>query len=251
MKSRRTRLEGSDSPLMGQMEGGSILALEPAIGSKRFMFATCRLPAAALVILSPAFAQTTTPITLSNITGMSEVGPIGRPVSLSGTGTVAPLGSAAVSFSGAQDQLTELTQGTFTFSLNRLDSFSVTGSPQIVGKTTTLSLPGQIAGGTGVFSGATGSVNYTFTYTGKTSSAGSFTLTGSGNIKVGPTTTAITLALNGAASVANAVSGPLIASPPGSVTPFGNATVTYSGFGKPGHARCGSRRVDVHLQRHR
>ena len=209
------------------------MSLEGGIASNRFTFATGRLLSAAFVIFCPAFAQTTTPITLSNITGMSQVGPIGRPVSLSGTGTVTPFGSAAISFSGAQDQLTELTQGTFTFSLNRLDSFNVTGSPQIVSKTTTLSLPGAIAGGTGVFSGATGSVNYTFTYAGKTSSAGSFTLTGSGNIKVGPTTTAITLALNGAASVANAVSGPLIASPPGSVTPFGNATVTYSGMGNP------------------
>jgi len=164
---------------------------------------------------------------------MSEAGPIGRPVSLSGTGTLTPFGSAAVSFSGTQDQLTGLTQGTFTFSLNRLDSFSVTGSPQIVSKATALSLPGPITGGTGVFSGANGSVNYTFTYTGTTSSAGSFTLTGSGNIKVGPTTTAITLAVNGTASVASALSGPLVASPPGSVSPFGNATVTYSGIGNP------------------
>lgn len=200
---------------------------------KRFTFATCRLPAAAFLIICPAFAQTTTPITLSNITGMSEAGPISTPVSVSGTGTVAPLGSAAVSFSGAQDQLTGLTQGTFTFSLNRLDTFSVTGSPQIVSKTTTLSQSGQIAGGTGVFSGATGSINYTFTYTGKTSTAGTFTLAGSGNIKVGPTTTAITLALNGTASVSNALNGPLVVSPPGSVSPFGNATVTYSGFGNP------------------
>ncbi len=200
---------------------------------KRSMFSPCRLPAATFIIFLPAVAQTTTPITLSNITGMTEVGPIGRPVSLSGTGTVTPFGSSAISFSGAQDQITGLTQGTFTFSLNRLDSFSVTGSPQIVGKTTTLSLPGQIADGTGVFSGATGSITYTFTYAGTTSSAGTFTLIGSGNIKVGPTTTAITLAVNGTASVANAVSGPLVATPPGSVSPFGNATVTYSGIGNP------------------
>jgi uncharacterized protein (TIGR03437 family) len=165
---------------------------------------------------------------------MSEAGPVGTPVSLSGTGTAAPFGSAAVSFNGAQDQLTGLTQGTFTISLNRVDSFNLMGSPQIVGKTTDLSgLTGQIAGGTGMFSGATGSVNYTFTYTGKTSSAGTFTLAGSGNIKVGSTTTAVTLALNGAASVTNALTGPLVANPPGSVSPFGTATVTYTGFGNP------------------
>jgi uncharacterized protein (TIGR03437 family) len=209
------------------------LELEGGIASKRFTFVTGRLLSAAFIMFCPAFAQTTTPITLSNITGMSEAAPVGRPVSLTGTGTLTPFGSAAVSFSGTQDQLTELTQGTFTFSLNRLDSFSVTGSPQSVNRATTLSLPGAITGGTGVFSGATGSVNYTFTYTGKSSSAGSFTLTGSGNITVGQTTTAITLALNGAASVTNALTGPLVANPPGSVSPFGTATVTYTGFGNP------------------
>jgi uncharacterized protein (TIGR03437 family) len=186
--------------------------------------------------LGPISAQTTTPITLSNIAGMTQTGPIGRPISLSGTGTVAPFGGAAVSFTGTQDQLTELTQGAFTISLNRLDSFTVTGSPQSVRKATTLSLPGPITGGTGVFSGATGSVNYTFTYAGTTSSSGTFTLSGSGNITVGQTTTAIALALNGAASVTSALLGPLEASTPGSVTPFGNATVTYSGSAIPSGA---------------
>ena len=210
---------------------------------KRFMFPLCRLSAIGVVPLGlafvlsfawPAFPQTTTPITLSNITGTTVAGPVSRPLFLSGTGTVTPFGSAAISISGAQDQVTGLTQGAFTLSLNRLDSFTVMGSPQNVGKTTTLTLPGQIAGGTGAFSGATGSVNYTFTYTGTTPSAGTFTLTGSGNIKVGPTTTAITLTgFNGPASVASAVSGPLIASPPGSVNPFGNVTVTYSGTVNP------------------
>lgn len=202
---------------------------------KRFMFPLCRPLAAPLVIFLPAFAQTTTPITLSNITGMTEAGTIGRSVSLSGTGTVTPFGTAAISFSGAQDQTTRLTQGTFTFSLNRLDSFNVTGSPQSVFKTTTLTLPGPIAGGTGVFSGATGSVTYTLTYAGNgPGTGGAFTLTGSGNITVGQTTTAITLAgFNGTASVPNALSGPLVTNPPGSVAPFGNASVTYSGIGNP------------------
>jgi uncharacterized protein (TIGR03437 family) len=182
------------------------------------------------VAVCRAFAQTTTPITLVNVTGMTEAAPIVRPVSLSGTGTVTPFGSAAVSFSGSQDQISGLTQGTFTIWLNRLDSFNVTASAQVVSKTTNLSLPGPIAGGTGAFSGATGSVNYTFTYTGKTSSAGNFTLNGSGSITVGKTTTAIGLAgFSGGASVANALSGTLQATPTGSVTPFGNATVNYSG----------------------
>jgi uncharacterized protein (TIGR03437 family) len=197
------------------------------------MLSPGRLPAAVLAICFPAFAQTTTPISLSNITGMTEAGSISRPVSISGTGAVTPFGSAAVSFSGDQDQTTRLTQGTFTFSLNRLDSFNVTGSPQSVFKTTTLTLPGPIAGGTGVFSGATGSVTYTLTYMGNgPGTGGAFTLTGSGNITVGQTTTAITLAgFNGTASVPNALSGPLVTNPPGSVAPFGNVTVSYSGSG--------------------
>lgn len=182
--------------------------------------------------LWPAFAQTTTPITLVNVSGVTASVPVGRPVSLSGTGTVNPLGSAAVSFSGSQDLVTGLIQGTFTFSLNRLDSFNVTASPQLVGKLTTLNLPGPIAGGTGAFSGATGSVTYTFTFTANNSSSGTFTLTGSGSIAVGKTVTAITLgSFNGTASVANAVGGTLQTSQPASITPLGNVTVNFSGSG--------------------
>ena len=197
---------------------------------KRSTFAKCGLTASVLLSLCPAFAQTTTPITLVDVTGMTEAAPIVRPVSLNATGTVMPFGSAAVSFSGSQDQISGLTQGTFTIWLSRLDSFNVTASAQVVSKTTNLSLPGPITGGTGALSGATGSVTYTFTYTGTTSSAGNFTLTGSGSITVGKTTTAISLGgFSGGASVANALSGTLQATPPGSVTPFGNATVNYSG----------------------
>jgi uncharacterized protein (TIGR03437 family) len=210
-------------------------------GISRTWSTRAKWPAALCIFWSasapgPVFAQTTTPITLSNITGMTEAGPIGRLVSLSGTGTVAPFGSAAVSFSGTQDQITELTQGTFTISLNRLDSFTVTGSPQYVSKGTTLSLTGPITGGTGAFSGATGSVNYMFTYTETSPTSGTFTLAGSGNITAPQTTTAITLTLNGTASVPSALLGPLVASPPGSVAPFGNATVTYSGASIPSGA---------------
>ncbi len=188
------------------------------------------------VILAPAavFAQITTPITLQNINGSSDTlnMPV-RPVSVNGTGTITPLGSAAVSFSGVQDQQTGMIQGTFTFSLNRVDSFNVSASPEMVNKATTLiALSGQIAGGTGAFSGATGSVTYNFTYTSNSSSAGTFTLTGSGSMKVGATTTAITLAgFSGPASVASAASGTILAKPTGSVTPFGNVTATYSGMG--------------------
>jgi uncharacterized protein (TIGR03437 family) len=198
----------------------------------RSMIARRSLTATALFALGPAFAQTTTPITIENVSGATTMGPIVRPVSLNGTGTVNPLGSAAVTFTGSQDQSTGLTQGTFTFYLNRLDSFSVTAAPQSVGKMTTLNLPGPISGGTGAFSGAKGSITYTFKFTANTSSSGTFTLTGSGNITVGATTTAITLAgFNGPAFVANAASGTLETSPAGSVTPFGDVTVDFSGMG--------------------
>jgi hypothetical protein len=112
----------------------------------------CVLPAAALFAWWPAIGQTTTPITIENVTGITGMTPIGRQVRLNGTGSVSPLGSAAVTFSGTQNETTTfLTQGTFTISLNRLDSFNVTASPQSINNMTTLSLPGSIAGGTGAW----------------------------------------------------------------------------------------------------
>jgi uncharacterized protein (TIGR03437 family) len=200
----------------------------------RALFSQCLPPAAALLALWPASAQTTTPISIVNVSGTTALAPIVRPVSLSGTGTLNPLGSAAVTFSGSQDQRTGLVQGTFTFFLNRLDSFSVSASPQSVGKMTTLNLSGPITGGTGAFSGATGSVNYTFQFTANTPNSGTFTLTGSGNVTVGKTKTAITqFGFNGAAFIASAASGTLQVSPTGSVAPFGNVTVNFSDIGNP------------------
>src|SRR5437773_2860738 len=83
--------------------------------------------AVSLIAIVPAFAQKTTSITLANISGVTAAATAGRPISLSGTGNVSPLGNATVTFSGSKDQLTTgLTQGTFTFFFNRVDSFSVT-----------------------------------------------------------------------------------------------------------------------------
>jgi uncharacterized protein (TIGR03437 family) len=202
------------------------------MGMNRLTRLTCSLSAAVTFTLGLALAQTTTPITLENISGSSNaLNMTLRPVSANGTGAVNPFGSAAVSFSGIETQNAGTIQGTFTFFFNRVDSFNVTASPQMVGKTTNLTSSGSIAGGTGAYSGATGSVTYTFTYTASSSSAGAFTLTGSGSITVGATTTAITLAgFSGPASVANATSGTILAQPTGSVSPFGNVTATFSGM---------------------
>ncbi|MCU1336181.1 MAG: hypothetical protein JWO19_1762 [Bryobacterales bacterium] len=188
--------------------------------------------AAALFAIFPAFAQTTTSISLANIRGVIAAATAGRPISLSGTGSVSPFGNATVNFSGSKDQLTTgLTQGTFTFFFNRVDSFNVTLPPQAVGKIATLTLPAPITGGTGAYLGATGSVTCTLKYTAATSSDGTFTLTGSGTITVGQTTTAISFVdFNGTASVTDTLSGTLTATPVGSVVPFGNVTVNFSGM---------------------
>lgn len=190
-----------------------------------------RLFLAGIFTVWPAFAQTTTAISLVNLTGPTAQVTSARAVSLSGTGAVTPLGNASVSFTGSQNQASDLTQGTFTFFFNRLDSFSVSVPPQPVGKATILTITGPITGGTGTYSGATGSVTYTFTFLANTSSSGTFVLSGSGNITVGQTTTAITLVdFRGPASVTNTLSGTLMPTPSGSVAPFGNATVNFSGI---------------------
>ena len=189
------------------------------------------LLAAGLFAAFPAIAQKTTNINLVNITGKTPLITAGRSVSLTGTGAVSPLGNASVSFNGTQDQTTTgLTQGAFTFFFNRLDSFSVNVGPKLVGKTTTLTLSGAIAGGTGAYSGATGSLTYTFTYSAVAPSSGTFTLSGSGSITVGKTTTAITLAnFSGLASLTGLVSGTFTPNPTAAVTPFGNVTVNFAG----------------------
>ena len=202
-------------------------------GQRRQMNLLKQLPLFGVILLAnvPAIAQKTTSISLANISGVTAAATAGRAISLSGTGTVSPLGSATVTFTGSKDQLTTgMTQGTFTFFFNRVDSFSVTLPAQVIGKLTTVAVPGPVTGGTGAYSGATGSVNCTLKYTASTSSAGAFTLTGSGNITVGQTTTAITLSnFSGAASVTDIVSGTLTATPIGSVAPFGNAMVNFTG----------------------
>ncbi len=191
--------------------------------------------AAALFAISAAFAQTTTPITVANVTGMVATQTVVRPVTLNGTGTVNPIGTAAVSFSGSQSQQTGVTQGVLTFFLNRQDSFNVTVTPQAIGKMTTLNSSGPIAGGTGAYSGATGSITYKFQFAASASSVGTFTLSGSGNITVGQTSTAITLTgFRGTASVASAGSGTLQASSTGTVAPFGNVAINFSGIGQKG-----------------
>jgi uncharacterized protein (TIGR03437 family) len=205
---------------------------EQNVKKKLSVFQQFPLFAAALLASVPGFAQKTTPISLENIRGVTAAATAGRPISLSGTGAVNPLGSATVNFSGFKDQLTTgLTQGTFIFFFNRVDSFSVTLPAQAIGKNTAVTLPGPITGGTGIYLGATGSVTCDLKYTAGTPSSGAFTLTGSGNITVGQTTTAISLVnFSGTASVTNTLSGALTAAPVGSVAPFGNVMVNFTGM---------------------
>ena len=199
---------------------------------KLSVFQQIPLLAAAFLASVPVLAQTTTPISLENIRGVTAAATGGRPISLSGTGTVNPLGSATVNFSGFKDQLaTGLTQGAFVFFFNRVDSFSVTLPAQAIGKNTTLTVPGSITGGTGIYLGATGSVTCNLKYTAGTPSSGAFTLSGTGNIKVGQTTTAISLVnFSGTASVTNTLTGTLTAGPVGRVAPFGNVMVNFTGM---------------------
>ena len=139
-----------------------------------------QLPLFGVILLAnvPAIAQKTTSISLANISGVTAAATAGRAISLSGTGTVSPLGSATVTFTGSKDQLTTgMTQGTFTFFFNRVDSFSVTLPAQLIGKLTTVAVPGPVTGGTGVYSGATGSVNCTLKYTAGSKSPCYMTLT--------------------------------------------------------------------------
>jgi uncharacterized protein (TIGR03437 family) len=137
-----------------------------------------------------------------------------------------------VSFQGSQDQKqATVIQGAFTFFFNRLDSFSMSVPPQPVPKTAAFTLTGPITGGTGAYSGATGSVTYIFTFISTSSSSGAFTLSGSGNITVGQTTTPISLVnFSGPASVTDTLNGTLTAIPSGRVAPFENVTVNFSGI---------------------
>ena len=199
---------------------------------KSAAFSQYSMLAAALFATWPAVAQKTTGISLANVSGATVLTTAGRAVTFTGTGVVNPFGNATVKFSGSQDQITTgLTQGTLTFYFNRLDSFSVNVPPQPVNKITNLALPGSITGGTGAYSGASGPVTYFFTYTGATSDTGTFTLSGTGNITVGKTTTPIALTnFSGPASITGSVSGTLATIPAASVTPFGNVTVKFSGI---------------------
>src|ERR1700674_1999042 len=89
-------------------------------------------PAAALLLISTAFAQTTKPINI-NISVTSTDSPVLAALA-SGSGTVNPFGNAVFTASSTQpldktSNPTGPTQGTITFAFNRLDS--VTGTATI------------------------------------------------------------------------------------------------------------------------
>jgi len=185
------------------------------------------LLAIALILFHSASAQTTKNITV-NVSGTSDTTG-GVAGSGSGSGTINPFGIAAIAVLTTQALDTSLNptgpiQATFTFAFNRLDSFSVTATfPSF---TTTGTFPGTIGGGTGVYNGASGSGFFTITIVSAGATTAQLTLSGTGSIKVGQNTpTAISLAN---VALVSSVTPVVVFSldGTGSVTPFGNVTVS-------------------------
>ena len=179
----------------------------------------------ALLFVSSASAQTTKTITV-NVSGTSTSTGIAAG-SGAGSGTVNPFGIAAIAVSSTQAldsnfNATGPIQATITFAFNRLDSFSVTAT--IPNFSTTATFPGTISGGKGAYNGASGSGTFTITIVSAGSTNAQLTLSGTGNIKVGQTTTVMSLANVGLASGATPVVT-LSVTGTGSITPFGNVTM--------------------------
>jgi uncharacterized protein (TIGR03437 family) len=154
----------------------------------------CFWLAAALLLISSVFAQTTKPINI-NISGTSTDSPVLAALA-SGSGTINPFGNAVFTASSTQaldknSNPTGPTQATITFAFNRLDS--VTGAATVPNFTDTATFPVTITGGTGAFNGATGSGTFTVRLVSADANGAQLTLSGTGNIKVGQTTTAISV----------------------------------------------------------
>jgi uncharacterized protein (TIGR03437 family) len=181
-------------------------------------------------LLYSASAQTTRNIDI-NVTGTSTITGV-IAASGAGNGTVNPFGNAAVSLATTQSVDANFrpvgsVQDTVTFSFNRLDSFSVTATSPDLSNANVATFPGTISGGTGAYNGASGSGTFTVTIVNRGSGGTSaqLTLSGTANMKVGQTTTAISLAninLTAGASPIATIS----ATGSGSITPLGNVTLS-------------------------
>ena len=184
----------------------------------------------ALCFIGPASAQTTTPINI-NLSGTSMLAGV-IAGSAAGNGTVNPLGNAAVGLATTQAVDANFrplgpVQDAVTFSFNRLDSFSVTATSPDLSNANVATFPGTISGGTGAYNGASGSGTFTVTVVNRGAGGTSalLTLSGRASIKVGQTTTAISLAnvnLTASASPIATIS----ATGTGSITPFGSVTMS-------------------------
>jgi len=181
-------------------------------------------------LMHPASAQTTRSINI-NVNGTSTLTGV-IAASGAGNGTVSPFGNAAVSLATTQTVHANFkpigsVQDTVTFSFNRLDSFSVTATSPDLSNANVATFPGTISGGTGAYNGASGSGTFTVTIVSRGSGGTSaqLTLSGTANIKVGQTTTAISLANINLAAGAGPIAT-ISASGTGSMTPFGSVTVS-------------------------
>lgn len=184
----------------------------------------------ALCLMCPAFAQTTKAINI-NVSGTSTLSGV-IAASGAGNGTVNPFGNAAVSLATTQSVDANFTpvgsvQDTVAFSFNRLDSFTVTATSPDLSNANVATFPGTIGGGTGAYSGASGSGIFTVTVInrGAGGTSAQITLSGTANIKVGQTTTAISLAninLTAGAGPIATISAP----GSGSMTPYGSVSMS-------------------------
>ena len=125
----------------------------------------------------PARAQTATSITL-NLSGSYVLGSVEN--QYMGSGVIDPLGNASFT---ATETFNPSDTIAFTFTLADGDSFQATsGTPTANGTTCTINA--TITGGTGAFSGATGSLALNYACSPNAPSAGPIQLSGSGSITI-------------------------------------------------------------------
>ena len=193
------------------------------------------LLAGSLSFICSSSAQTTRNINI-NVNGTSP--DFSGTAAGLGTGsvTVNPFGAASVSTSSSQNVDANFNpvgpvQATVNFWFNRLDGFKITATVPDPGNTTVVTFSGTISEGVGAFSGATGTATLTLNIlsvnTSGLSTVVQETMSGSGSIKVGQTITSFSLA-NGSLRVELHPVATIPATGTGTMTPFGNVTMSAS-----------------------